>query len=58
MATGNNLLLKVLQRVDEFYVLEGSDTPLGAPGHPYEYPDRKLFKAATVATFEKEENAV
>ena len=26
---------------------------MGGLGHPYEYPDRKLFKAATVATLKK-----
>lgn len=53
MDTGNNLLLNVLQLVDELYAVEGSDTSLGVPGHPYVYPERKLFKAATVATLKK-----
>ena len=53
MDTGNNLLLKVLEIVDERYTVDGSDTHSGAPGHPYEYPDHKLFKAATVATLKK-----
>ena len=53
MDTGNNLLLKVVNLVDEFYRVEDSDRHSGAPGHPYVYPDRKLFKAATVATLKK-----
>lgn len=53
MDTGNRLLLDVLTLVDELYSPARADTHTGKVGHPYVYPDPKMFKAATVATLKK-----
>lgn len=53
MDTGNKLLLDVLRLVDELYYSELPGTHSGEPGHPYIYPDVKMFKAATVATLKR-----
>lgn len=51
MDTGNTLLLDVLHIVDELYT-ETVSSPRSV-GRPYMYPDRKMFKVATIATLKK-----
>lgn len=55
MDTGDRLLLDVLKLVDELYSSDGVDIRLGEVGHPYVYPNVKMFKAATVATLKKKQ---
>ena len=53
MDTENNLLLNILELADELYHSSPLDTQPNSRGRPYVYPDRSMFRVATLATLKK-----